>query len=241
MKIAAAQFTCVPADVPANVRRMADLAGQAKAQGAALVVFPELALTGYELDAIRSDPTLWTRHDDPRLEAVRTSGIATVVNCAAPGDGQRPAIDTFVFGPDGALLTTYRKQHLFEHEQEVFTAGRVDGRFVYGGARFALATCYDNHFDALIDRARVDGCQVHLASSLYGTGEGLKERATVYPGIARSAGLHVVLANHVGAAGPWTACGRSAVWAPGGEVLAEADDRTAMVIGAEVRPARSAE
>jgi predicted amidohydrolase len=36
--------------------------------------------------------------------------------------------------------------------------------------------------------------------------------------------MYVVLANHVGPAGPWTGCGGSAVWAPDGTVMAEADE-----------------
>ncbi|MFD7709320.1 carbon-nitrogen hydrolase family protein [Streptomyces sp. NPDC059786] len=234
MKIAAGQFTCVPADVSANVRRMTALAAEARARDAELVVFPELALTGYELDAVLADRSLWAKADDPRLDAIRDSGIATVVNCVAATEGPRPAIETLVFGSDGEPITTYRKQHLFEHEQDAFTAGRRDGRFELGGVRFALATCYDNHFPALTSRGAADGCQVHLAGSLYGTSGGADELATVYPGIAKDADMYVVLANHVGPAGPWTGCGRSAVWAPGGALLTQADSETAAVVVAEV-------
>ncbi|MFI5801408.1 carbon-nitrogen hydrolase family protein [Streptomyces sp. NPDC051561] len=234
MKIATAQFTCVPADVSANVEQMAALIAEARTQGAELVVFPELAVTGYELEAVIARRDLWVRADDVRLDPIRASGVACVVNCAVAADEQRPAIETLVFGADGELITTYRKQHLFEHEKEVFAAGRRDGRFELGGLRFALATCFDNHFTELVSRGAAEGCEVHLASSLYGTGGGVKELATVYPGIAADFGLHVVVANHVGPAGPWTGCGRSAVWAPGGALLAEADADTPMVVTAEV-------
>lgn len=234
MKIATAQFTCVPADISANVQQMASLTDEARVQGAELVVFPELALTGYELDAVLARRDLWVQADDPRLDAVRASGVASVVNCVAPTDGGRPAIETLVFGADGELLTTYRKQHLFEHEQGAFEAGRRDGRFELGGLRFALATCFDNHFSELVSRGAADGCQVHLASSLYGTGGGVDELAAVYPGIAKNFDLYVVMANHVGPAGNWTGCGRSALWAPGGALLAQADADTPMVVTAEV-------
>ncbi|MBO1416237.1 carbon-nitrogen hydrolase family protein [Streptomyces sp. FH025] len=234
MKIAAAQLACVLGDIPANVRRLTALAEQARSQGADLVVFPELALTGYELDALAADPALWVRPDDPRLDALRAVGIATVLNCAVTTDGPLPAIGTLVHARDGRLLTTYRKQHLYENEQGVFTPGDRDGRLELGGLRFALATCYDNHFPELTARGAADGCQVHLASSLYGTGNGIHERATVYPAIAKDANLHVVLANHVGPAGPWTGCGRSAIWAPGGTLLTEADDRTTTVTIADI-------
>ncbi|MFF6908016.1 carbon-nitrogen hydrolase family protein [Streptomyces sp. NPDC012389] len=177
MKIAAAQLTSAPADIPANVHRLTALAGQARDQGAELLVQPELALTGYELDALFRDPALLVPGpDDPRLDALRSTGIAMVVNCAVRSGGSAtpPAIGTFVYGPDGALLTTYLKQHLHEQENAVFAPGDQDGRFELGGLRFALATCYDSHFPDLPARA------------------------------------------------------------PGGGLLAEADDRTPMVVTAEV-------
>lgn len=234
MKIATVQFTCSPADVSANVQLMAALADEARGQGAELVVFPELAVTGYELEAVLTRRDLWVRADDPRLDAIRASGVASVVNCVVGSDGGRPAIETLVFGPDGELITTYRKQHLFEHEQDVFVAGQHDGRFEFGGLRFALATCFDNHFPELVSRGAADGCQVHLASSLYGTGGGVEELAAVYPGIAKDFDLYVVVANHVGPAGAWTGCGRSGLWAPGGALLAQADADTSMVVTADI-------
>ncbi|MFD6417105.1 carbon-nitrogen hydrolase family protein [Streptomyces sp. NPDC060194] len=233
MRIAVAQMGCVPADVRANVRRMAELAASARDEGAEVVAFPELAVTGYEVEAVRKDRELWVRPDDGRLDPLRASGVATVVNCAEDTGGERPAITSFVFGADGGLVTTYRKQHLFEHEREVFAPGRADGRFALGGLRFALATCFDNHFPELVARGAADGCAVHLASSLYGTGAGRTELATVYPDIARH-GLYVAVANHVGPAGPWTGCGRSAIHAPGGGLLAEADGETEGVVVADV-------
>lgn len=234
MKIAAAQLTCVPADVRANAAQAAALAAAAREQGAELVVFPEFTLTGYELEALAADPGLWTAADDPRLDPVRSAGIATAVNVALPSGGPRPFIATLVHDADGAHVTTYAKQHLYRHEREQFAAGQGDGCFELGGIRFSLGICYDNHFPELTGRAAADGCRVHLASSLYGTGDGIHERATVHPGIAEDHGLYVVLANHVGPAGPWTGCGRAAIWAPGGALLAEADDRTACVVTASV-------
>ncbi|MCX5608105.1 MULTISPECIES: carbon-nitrogen hydrolase family protein [unclassified Streptomyces] len=234
MKIAAAQMTCVPADVRANADRAAGLAVRAREEGAGLVVFPEFTLTGYELDALAADPGLWTAADDPRLDPVRSAGIATAVNVALPTEDGRPAIATLVHDADGAHVTTYLKQHLFRHEQDVFRPGERDGRFELGGIRFSLGICYDNHFPDLPGRGAADGCRVHLASSLYGTGDGVHERATVHPGIAKEHGLYVVLANHVGPAGPWTGCGGAAVWAPGGMLLAEADDRTPSVVTTEI-------
>ncbi|OEJ96412.1 carbon-nitrogen hydrolase family protein [Streptomyces thermolilacinus] len=239
MIVAAGQFSAVPGDVGANAGTMAAMVRAA--DGARVVVFAELTLTGYELDLIAADPGLWVTADDARLdplrEACRAAGAAAVVNGPAPGrepGGRRPYLTSYVIGPDGSTLARYDKQHLFEGESRVFEAGAADGRFTLDGRRFALATCFDNHFPELGERAAADGCAVYLASSLYGTGDGARERATVYPAIARRSGLPVVLANHVGAAGPWTGCGRSAVWGPDGVLLAEADPAGPGLVRADI-------
>ncbi|MFK0253311.1 carbon-nitrogen hydrolase family protein [Streptomyces sp. NPDC090445] len=235
MKIAAAQLTCIPADVPGNTARAAALAAEARDTGAGLVVFPELTLTGYEPAALAADPGLWIAGpDDPRLDPLRSAGTAVAVNVALRTGGPRPAIATLVYGADGGHVTMYAKQHLYRQEQDAFTPGGRDGHFELGGIRFSLGICFDNHFPELAGRAAAAGCRVHLASSLYGTDGGIEERAAVHPGLAKEHGLYVVLANHVGPAGPWTGCGRSAVWAPDGALLAEADDRTPMVVTAEI-------
>ncbi len=235
MKIAAAQLTCIPTDVTANAARATALAARARDEGAELVVFPEFTLTGYELEALTTDPSLWmSGADDPRLDGLRSAGTAVAVNVALRTPHPLPAIATLVYDADGAHLTTYAKQHLYQHEQGAFTPGTTDGRFELGGIRFSLGVCFDNHFPDLPARGAADGCRVHLASSLYGTGDGITERATVYPAMAKEHGLYVVLANHVGPAGPWTGCGGAAVWAPDGALLAEADAHTQTVTTADV-------
>ncbi|OKJ03266.1 carbon-nitrogen hydrolase family protein [Kitasatospora sp. CB01950] len=240
VRVSAAQFECVPGDVEANVGQIAELAREAREAGAVVAFGPELCLTGYELEMIATDRGLWAEPDDRRLDPLREVGIAVVVNGVTAGPGGEPQIVSTVFGPDGAVVTTYAKEHLYENEQEVFTAGSGGGRFWLDGVGYSLATCFDNHFPEVTARNAELGCQVHLASSLYGTAGGREERRTVHPAIAKASGMHVVLANHVGVAGPWTGCGGSAVWAPDGSVVAEADETGPQLLVAdlEVRMSR---
>ncbi|MET9519008.1 carbon-nitrogen hydrolase family protein [Streptomyces sp. NPDC002994] len=240
MLVAAAQFTSEPGSVEANALRMAAYVREAARRGVRVTVFAELALTGYELELLTQDPSLLVTPDDPRLAPVRAAcretATAAVVNCAAPDTdgGDRPAIASFVFGPDGALLTRYDKQHLYENERELFSAGATDGRFELDGVRFALATCFDNHFPEVAERAAAHKCRIYLASSLYGKGNGERERLATYPVRAKDHGLYVVLANHVGEAGPYDGCGLSAVWGPDGTALAEAAPGEAGLVPADV-------
>lgn len=244
MIIAAAQFRPRTGDIAYNAARMADLVTEAAGRGAGLVLFAELALTHYDLTAIAADPgTLSAAPDDPRLapvrDACRAAGVAAVVNTpgrdvpgAAPG---ALSIASYVYGPDGALLTRYDKRHLYGPEEEVFVPGGSDGRFALGGIRFALATCYDTSFPEVAERAAADGCRVYLASSFHSAPQALER----YPRIARKHGMRVLLANGTGTGSPGTAVGRSGAWAADGSASAAAGpgEGAAEVVCADVRDA----
>ncbi|MFE5794793.1 carbon-nitrogen hydrolase family protein [Streptomyces sp. NPDC056503] len=237
MLIATAQFAPVAGDVEANVRTIAGLVREAGAAGARLVVFAELSLTGYEPALVREDPALVLAEDDPRLEPVReacrATGAAAVVNGPVRGGGSLPGLTTLVIGPDGSPLTRYDKRHLFHGaETDTFTAGTEDGRFELGGLRFALATCYDNRFPELAERAAADGCAVYLASSMLEAGNDSFE--TVYPARARDFGLYVALANSLGPSEVGEGGGMAGVWGPDGERLADAGSRKPGFVLAEV-------
>lgn len=224
MKTAAGQFTPVPGDIEANVRSMSALIHAASAQGARLVVFPELAVTGYELKLIADDPELCVAPDDPRLqpvrEACRATSTAAVVNCAARTPGERPTIASLALGTNGELLARYDKLHPYGNELDLFEAGTEDGRFTLDGVRFAMAICYDNRFPELAERARADNCRAYVASSALEVGNDSFE--SVYPVRARDNGLYVLLANPVGRSEVGECGGGSAIWGPDGSLLATA-------------------
>ncbi|MFI8964940.1 carbon-nitrogen hydrolase family protein [Streptomyces sp. NPDC053493] len=224
MIVAATQFAPVAGDIAANVRATADLIRAAGAAGARVVVFAELSLTGYAPRLIRDEPELVLTDDDPRLEAVREACREVSAAAVVGGPGRtaagRPAVTTLVVGPDGTLLTRYDKRHLYGVEAEVFEPGRADGRFELDGVRFALATCYDNRFPELAERAAADNCRVYLASSVLGADNDSFE--TVYPARARDFGLYVVLGNVLGTNEDGVGGGLAGGWGPDGSRLADA-------------------
>ncbi|MFD9801843.1 carbon-nitrogen hydrolase family protein [Streptomyces sp. NPDC059071] len=224
MIVAASQFAPVAGDVAANVRVITGLVRAAGAEGARLVVFAELCLTGYEPSLIRRTPELVLTEDDPRLEplrqACREAGTAVVVNGPGHRPAGRPGITSFVIGPDGSLLARYDKRHLYGVEAEAFAPGTADGRFELDGVRFALATCYDNRFPDLAERAAADNCSVYLASSVLGADN--DSFTAVYPVRARDFGLYVVLGNAIGPNEDGVAGGMAGAWGPDGGRIADA-------------------
>src|SRR5687767_1042220 len=115
LTVAVAQPVCVPYDVASNAAAHAALV---RAAGARVVVFPELSLTGYELDA----PVVAEDHPGlaPLLAACRDTG--TLALAGAPVAGPHIGI-LAVDGVAGTVTVAYRKLYLGSSEQRRFLPG----------------------------------------------------------------------------------------------------------------------
>lgn len=145
LRIAAAQSSSVPGDVGGNLRRHLAFVKAAAAEGASLLTFPELSLTGYE-------PPLLERHvlteDDPVLEAVRELArlhrISVVVGAPVPGtSGSLPAIGAICLQPDGSAAI-YRKRFLHTGEERFASPWEINTHCLdVDDQRVSLAICAD--------------------------------------------------------------------------------------------------
>jgi predicted amidohydrolase len=127
LHVGLAQLDCSSRELATNIATTTDAIGVAARLGAALVVLPELAASGYWLDR----PTLLSaaeRVDDPGpilstwANQARMHRIAVVGGFAeATDDGLFNS--AVVIGPDGTIAGTYQKLHLFGVERAVFSPG----------------------------------------------------------------------------------------------------------------------
>jgi predicted amidohydrolase len=76
-------------DVAANLDRHLELIGEAAAGGAALVVFPELSLTGYFLKDLVPDVALREQSDEVLALAGASAGVDVVAGCVLESDDAR--------------------------------------------------------------------------------------------------------------------------------------------------------
>ncbi|MEE1788947.1 carbon-nitrogen hydrolase family protein [Streptomyces sp. SP17BM10] len=241
LRIATVQAQAVAGDIPANAAAAAGLVREAAAAGARLVLFAEKFLAGYEPELISADPLKCAvQPGDPRLapiaEACRETGTAAVVGAAAQ-EGPDLLVSAFVFGPDGAVVTRYDKQHLFKSEQAYYRPGAVGCSLELDGWRLGLGICYDSGFPEHARSAALDGCHAYLVGALFSVGHGHHESRTWFPARALDNTLYTVLANHVGVTGGWQTCGGSAVWGPDGRLIAEAGEDDREIVLADLDPA----
>ena len=149
LTIAVAQPATVLHDVVANADHHADIIRGAAAR---VVVFPELSLTGYVLDAEPIDP------DDARLEpiidACRAAGTIAFAGAPTRGPGDGVHISMLRIDGDGVAVA-YNKMWLGGDEPATHTAGTEPSVIVVDGWRLGLAICKDTGVAEHADRDRI--------------------------------------------------------------------------------------
>jgi predicted amidohydrolase len=148
MRIALASLDQRWEDKPANLELCAAAARSAAAAGAALVVFPEMTLTGFTMRATEAaespedSPTVGAFGDLARAERIAI-GFGVVLAGA-----RRPRNCFVVVGSDGVEVARYAKLHPFTYagEASAYEAGDSLAAARVGGVAFGLAVCYDLRF-----------------------------------------------------------------------------------------------
>lgn len=176
-------------DVPGNLKDVdAHLAAVARAApGTELMLFPEANLTGYVLDA-GDAARLAEPLDGPTVTALRglaeRHGVAVVAGLVEAGaDG--PHNTAVAVGPDGALLASYRKAHLFtaSPEPEVYAPGERLALFTVGGWRCGLAICMDLRYPRLFEAYRAAGAEAVLMPFAWPVG---RNKAGIFDALIRA-------------------------------------------------------
>jgi predicted amidohydrolase len=226
LQVAPVAGPLTPATVKANVEAALDLAHRCvDATGAALVVAPETVTTGFapgldaadlwdlvgpipgpltegaqELAAERGVLIVW-----PTYEAGTTRDV--VYNAAA------------VIGPDGDVLGTYRKTHLFPGERQWATPGDDVLVVPTPHGRLGSVICFDGDFPELVRIEAGLGAEVVVRPSAFLRAADIWElttRARAYDNH-----VYVVAPNAVGVdPGGFVYFGNSLIVGPTGEVLA---------------------
>jgi len=222
--IAVAQPHCVAYDVEANA---ATHAATIRAARARVVVFPELSLTGYELDA----PVVGA--EDRRLtaivEACAATGSLALVGAPVPGGAGRSHIGMLAVDDAGATVA-YRKRWLSTPEAERFSPGSEPAVLEIDGWRLGLAICKDTGIAQHSSDTAALGIDAYVAGVL----EAAVDAAVPDQRARRIAAAHhiwVAMASFAGATGGGysRAAGGSAVWNPSGVIVAQAGPETGAV------------
>jgi len=216
--VAVAQPRCVAADVTANARTHAETVCDAQAR---VVVFPELSLTGYELEA---DPVpAGGAALRPIVEACGQTGAVAFAGAPVEENGRRYIAALRIDG-DGAAVA-YRKAHLGGDEPARFAPGDGPAVVTVDGWRLGMGICKDTGVHDHTAATAELGVDIYVAGLVHRPEE-LDEQDGRGRRIAAACRSYVAFASFAGPTGGGyhATAGESTIWSPDGEVIARAGD-----------------
>ncbi|MCA1572136.1 MAG: nitrilase-related carbon-nitrogen hydrolase [Gemmatimonadota bacterium] len=233
LPVALAQTAPLLGAVDANVAELERVLEDARRAGAELVVFPELALTGYALRDAVADVAL---PRGERLEAIAALGRGLAFTAGFVEQGSDGAFyNAALVAVDGRVAAVHRKRHLPTYglfdEGRFFKAGAsatlVDAR----GWRLGVLVCEEAWYPRTVDEIATTGGAEALLVLANGPGRGVQggtrwqsqdawlDLVRYY---ARTYSVPVLLVNRTGVEEGLFFGGCSALVDPGGRVAAEA-------------------
>ncbi|CAH1652295.1 nitrilase-related carbon-nitrogen hydrolase [Chelatococcus asaccharovorans] len=229
-RVAAIQFTAMPGRALENRARSLQLIENAAADGARVIVLPELAVSGYTLNghelSAAAEPL-----DGPTLSAwtdvAKRLGVV-IAGGFCESDGDRLYNSALLVGPDGLLLH-YRKLHLFDGEKLIFTPGDrglTVATTPFG--RIGLCVCYDLRFVEVMRALALQGAELIAVPTAWvrgfdkvdRDGDGLIGQARGAIVQANLNQVYIACASQGGEAGDIAFLGSSLVADPYGRILA---------------------
>jgi NAD+ synthase (glutamine-hydrolysing) len=226
LKVALAQIDTTVGDLEGNAAKVRQGISRARDEGAQLVVFPELTLTGYPPeDLLLKTHFLDTTEAVLRELAAEVEGVVALVGYPERADDVYNAAAVLA---DGQVAAVYRKVYLPNYsvfdEQRYFQSGDEGAVIELNGVPVGLTICEDiwepgpPATDEALAGARVI---VNLSASPYHAGKGL-EREAMLVQRARDNNVAVLFCNLVGGQDELVFDGHSVAIDADGEVLARA-------------------
>ncbi len=226
LRCALAQINSTVGDIAGNADRIAAATVQARERGAALVVFPELALTGYPPEDLLLKPH-FLDEAAAALEQLATQAVDVVAVVGFPERADDVYNSAAVLA-DGCVAGVYRKLRLPNYgvfdEQRYFQAGSAPATVEINGATVGITICEDIWEPGPPATAEaLAGAQVvvNLSASPYHHDKG-PQRERMLAQRARDSLVSVLFCNAVGGQDELVFDGHSVAIDHTGEIVARA-------------------
>ena len=247
-------------DGAANVAEAAKFIRAAAAAGAGYVLTPEMT-TILDKDRARLLAAIHVQESDPSLAAFRAlakelgihlhiGSMAVRLPGAAEDGGDAVANRSFLIGPDGEILATYDKIHMFDvdlaggesyRESRLYKPGETAVVAALPWATLGLTVCYDVRFPHLYRALAKAGADVIAVPAAFTRTTGEAHWHVLMRARAIETGAFIVAAAQGGRHEDGRETyGHSLIVDPWGTILAEADHAEPGFIVAGIDPAVSA-
>lgn len=235
MKVGIAQIDCELGEVATNMRTITAMMERAAGEGCDLVVFPEMADTGYEIDVIRRCASAWDAGPYRALSKVaRDVGLNVICGLSERVD-DRIYNAAVVIDRTGDLVQRYRKTHLFSmiDEDQHLARGDALALVAIEGFKIGLMICYDLRFPEMARALALDGADVLVVIAAWPRPR-IEHWKLLTEARAVENQVFVVAVNRVGTDGPTTFGGWSRLLDPSGTAPDSAPPSEATLLLGEI-------
>ena len=213
-------------DLPGNAKRVIEFIEQARAQGADIVAFPELVLTGYPPEDLLLRPDFIDQNQAALEEVTRaTKGITAIVGFAQRAED---VYNAAAIAHDGEIAGIVQKSHLPNYsvfdEVRYFRPGRNPFVLKRGPLTFGVNICEDIWFPSSQTQLAVAAdaqLVINLSSSPFHGGKSIARDRMLATRASDGVSM-VAFVNTVGGQDELVFDGNSRVFGPRGDTLARA-------------------
>ena len=236
-----------------NLQRAGDMIREAAANGASLIAFPEMYLTGYtasrrifdlcepakgpsfeRMAAFAAENSIHVAYGYPECRPKDTPSGSSDGHSEGNSDEPPFVYNSVNFISDkGELIGTYAKSHLFAGENIHFTPGNEFKVFDTELGKIGLLICYDLEFPEPARRVAVRGAEVVIAISA-NMGAFYAPHDHFAKCRAMENCCYLVYSNYVGSDNRFTYVGKSGVYAPDGVLQGNDPDDAEELVYAEI-------
>ncbi|EKN3839423.1 NAD+ synthase [Yersinia enterocolitica] len=202
LSIALAQLNWLVGDIEGNTERMLQTLHEQQKAGADLVMFSELALSGYPPEDLLYRDDFYQRCE-AQLDRLQAATQQTAVLVGHPWREEGNLYNALSLFADGKLLGRYFKQQLPNYgvfdEKRYFSAGHDTCVVELKGYRLGLLICEDLWFDGPVDAVKAARAEIVLSinASPYNR-EKPYIRKTLMAAHCQRTGLPLVYLNQIG-------------------------------------------
>ncbi|KAF2509354.1 carbon-nitrogen hydrolase family protein [Flavobacterium zhairuonense] len=223
MILAAAQTKPKRGDISANLLNHYQLIELAAQNGANLIAFPEMSITGYERE---NAAQLAFTKDDYRIDHLKELAVKNniIIIAGAPIQVENEMfIGEFVISPDNSV-SIYTKQFLHEGEDEFFQSTfDYNPMITIENQNISFAICADIDNPKHPENAKNKETDIYIASIFFSP-NGIPNAYRDLQNYAEKHQMNVLMSNFSGESWGSPSAGQSAFWNTKGELIGQMND-----------------
>jgi predicted amidohydrolase len=222
LKISVVQTKPVRGDIGANIACHKKMIMEAIHNGADVIIFPELSLTGYEPSlakklAMDQHNIILNDFQDFSNNSQITIGVGMPTKC-----NEGVCISMILFQPRQPWLV-YSKKYLHPDEDPFFVKGQNFATRSINDMKIGFAICYELAVPNHVEDVFAHGAQCYVVSVAKFAG-GIERAITQLSETAARYSVPVLMSNYVGECDHQACAGQSSIWNNKGELIAQLND-----------------